>query len=260
MSVAYMSRFRSNYRCMAVALAVLTWCAMLPPAFAESDFSDANTAIESGKNSLSSAPKIPWYDSETDDFRAAKVEVPKPPRNNRSNFDGYDVLLGLGWLLLAVLLGLLIYLIVRSFLRREVEESIVASVAHAGADIARVEELPVALNKSPADFLDEAQRLYSKGDFAQAIVYLFSHQLLQLDRRHWIRLVKGKTNRQYLREVRRSASPSAGTLADTFYQTVLVFEEVFFGKRLPPRETIEGVWQKIDLFESLVGAREEQAA
>ena len=72
----------------------------------------------------------------------------------------------------------------------------------------------MTLKKSPADYLDEAQRLYRNGDYAQAIIYLFSHQLLQLDRRHWLRLVKGKTNRQYLREVRRSASPHAAELAD----------------------------------------------
>lgn len=244
----------------AAVLVAMLWCAMLAPAWAQDDLTDADTAINSGREALSASPKIPWYDSATDDFRAAKIDPPKPPRNRNSNFDIYEALMWLGWFLLAALLVTLIYFIAKSFLKQEVRDSIVVSREHMGADISRVEELPVALKKSPADFLDEAQRLYSRGDYAQAIVYLFSHQLLQLDRRHWIRLVKGKTNRQYLREVRRSAAPSADTLADTFLETVLVFEETFFGKRLPPREAIDAVWQKIDLFESLVDAVEEQAA
>lgn len=250
---------RTRQCSLAAAVVAMVWCVMPSPTWAAGVLASADTAIESGREALSGSPKIPWYDSATDDFRAAKVKPPRPPRQ-RSNFDIFEFLMWCGWFLLAVLLVTLVYFIAKSFLKHEVKDSIVVSRDHVGADISRVDELPVALKKSPADFLDEARRLYSKGDYAQAIVYLFSHQLLQLDRRHWIRLVKGKTNRQYLREVRRSASPSADTLADIFHATVLTFEEVFFGKRLPPRESIDAVWQKIDLFEMLVSSVEEQAA
>ncbi len=247
-------------RSMAAAVLVaIVWC-LLATSLAAQDMTNGDTAVEAGREALSSAPKLPWYDPQTDDYRAAKVDAPKPRRTRNSNFDIFDFMMWLGWFLLAMLLVMLVYFIAKSFLRREVKDSIVVSHANVGADISRVEELPVTLKKSPSDYLDEAQRLYAKGDYAQAIVYLFSHQLLQLDRRHWIRLVKGKTNRQYLREVRRSASPSADTLADIFHRTVLLFEEVFFGKRLPPRESIEEVWRQIDQFESLVGVLEEQAA
>ena len=47
-------------------------------------------------------------------------------------------------------------------------------------------------------------RLYEKrGNFNQAIIYYYSYQLVTLDRRQVIRLAKGKTNRQYLRETGR---------------------------------------------------------
>ena len=51
------------------------------------------------------------------------------------------------------------------------------------------------------DLLAEARRHYQAGNYGAAIVYLFSFQLVQLDQRQIIRLAKGKTNRQYLREV-----------------------------------------------------------
>lgn len=226
---------------------------------AAADFAEPQAAVDAAAESLAARPNIPWYDSKTDDFRAAEVQPPRQNRGN-SNFELSGLMLRLGWILLAALLVYLVYLIARAFLDQEVADSQQVERRPVGGDISRVEELPVVLKKSPADYLDEAQRLYRKGDYAQAIIYLFSHQLLQLDRRHWLRLVKGKTNRQYLRELRRSAAPASEELASLFEATVLLFEEVFFGKRLPHREAIDATWNSIPRFESLVSATEEKAA
>lgn len=248
---------------LARAIAAMAWLVVFAcgSALAASDLSNPEVAVDAAKKPLAGSPEITWYDPKTDDFRAAKVEPPAPPRNSNRNPGDMNWLMWLGWGLLALLLGYMIFLLVRTFLNREVQFRTEVVHANVGGDIiARVEELPVTLKKSPADYLDEAQRLYRNGDYAQAIIYLFSHQLLQLDRRHYLRLVKGKTNRQYLREVRRSASAHAGVLADMFEGTVLLFEEVFFGKRLPPKENIDAVWQKIGQFETLVIAVEERAA
>lgn len=249
-----------NRRAMLALLAGVWVLALVASACAlhADDLSESDVANSAAQKALSRSPDIPWYDETSDDFRAAEVEPPKPLRNNSGI--GAEILLRLGWVLLALLLLWLVYLIVRSFMTREIQESIVAKRSVVGADIARVEELPVSLAKSPADYLDEAMRLYRKSDFTQAIIYLFSHQLLQLDRRHWVRLVKGKTNRQYLREVRRNNVASSELLADLFNDTVLLFEEVFFGKRLPQRQQIDAVWSRIEQFESLVASAEEHAA
>lgn len=246
-------------RLACVLLAVCCLLLMDTAALAEENLAEPEVAVESAGDSLASAPKLPWYDRATDDFRAADVQ---PPRRQTANMntDFTSLLLWLGWIVLAVALVYLVYLIARAFLNQEVSQSVIVEQGSAGADISRVEELPVALGTSPFDFLDEAQRLYKRGNYGEAIVYLFSHQLLQLDRRHWVRLVKGKTNRQYLREVRRSAAPSAERLATMFEATVLLFEEVFFGKRLPSRDRIDGVWNDIDEFEKLVAPTQEQAA
>ena len=242
-----------------VLLAV--WCLLLSGngAVANEDLADAEVAVESARDSLAGRPKLPWYHAATDDFRQADVRPPRQ-RTTNLNTDFAAFLLRVGWVLLAVALVYLVYLIARAFLKQEVSNSVAIERVSAGADISRVEELPVALGKSPFDFLDEAKRLYKRGEYGEAIVYLFSHQLLQLDRRHWVRLVKGKTNRQYLREIRRSPEPSADRLASRFEATVLLFEEVFFGKRLPSQDRIDAVWGDIDRFEELVAPAQEQAA
>ena len=77
-----------------------------------------------------------------------------------------------------------------------------------GAD--RVESLPLAVDARRLDLLAEAQRCRERGDYGRAIIFLFSHQLLQLDKHGRIRLARGKTNRQYLREIRPVAVRSAG--------------------------------------------------
>ena len=61
------------------------------------------------------------------------------------------------------------------------------------------------------------------GNYGEAIIYLFSYQLVRLDRSQLIRLAKGKTNRQYLGEL-QSASPLKRMLA----QSMSSFEDVFF--------------------------------
>ncbi len=244
----------------------------------EADLSNPEVAVETGKEAMDQSPAMPWYDAETDDFTTVNVKPPRPPvlsstsgTSGSWNLFSFGGLIQLfGWLGLATLLAWLFYLISKAYLRRELMESeSFDEQAPTSHDVTRIEELPLSLPSTVDNYLAEAERLYRAGDIAQAIVYLFSHQLLELDRRHWIRLVKGKTNRQYLREIRRSpasASTSAsgplvaGPLADSFGQTVLLFEEVFFGKRMPPKRQIESCWQQIATFESLVSQTVERAA
>jgi len=243
----------------ACTLALLTLCSGV---FADDDFASPDVAVEQGGEALAQSPDFSWYDEQTDSFRPAKVTPPKPPRAARGGGGGTsgNLLVFAMWMLLAALLVLLIYLIARAFINQEVSVADTYVNSAVGGDISRVEELPVTLATAPEDYLSEAQRLYSKGDFAQAIVYLFSHQLLSLDRRHWVRLIKGKTNRQYLREVRRSAASAATDLATLFEQTVLLFEEVFFGKRLPSSANIDQTWRQIEQFETLLEASADAPA
>jgi hypothetical protein len=128
-------------------------------------------------------------------------------------------------------------------MNQEVEESRAVKVVEVSSDVDRVENLPFTLDRPTGDFLDEARRLYDAGRYAEAIIYYYSYLLVQLDRRHVIRLAKGKTNRQYLREARRLA-PVAGVLEPT----MVAFEEVFFGHHPLPRERFEQCWERREAF------------
>ncbi|MEM8864628.1 MAG: DUF4129 domain-containing protein, partial [Planctomycetota bacterium] len=99
------------------------------------------------------------------------------------------------------------------------------------------------------DFLAEARRLHAAGDSTLAIVYLFSHQLIVLDKHHLLRLVKGKTNRQYLRELRRN-TPDHPRIAALIEPTMLLFEGAFFGAHPPARDRLDACFAAIDEFET----------
>jgi hypothetical protein len=110
-----------------------------------------------------------------------------------------------------------------------------------------IQQLPFQVKPPHADLLSEARRYYQLQDYRQAIVYLFSYQLVQLDRHQHIRLAKGKTNRQYLHEL--CAVPS---LRQLLSDTMLVFEDVFFGHYDLDRERFEVCWDRLPTFDQLV--------
>ena len=99
--------------------------------------------------------------------------------------------------------------------------------------------------------LEEARRQYEAGNYNVAIVYLYSYELLKLDQNQMLRLARGKTNREYLREL--SGRPEFyGILA----QSLVPFEDVFFGEHELSRERFEACWNQVDRFNRLI----EQAA
>jgi hypothetical protein len=156
---------------------------------------------------------------------------------------------------LVLLLGLIAYLIATSFLKDEVSEATsVRKVVESRRDADRVEALPFQVRAATGDFLAEASRLYSAGKYSEAIVYLFSFELVELDRHHVIRLTKGKTNRQYVRETRQR--PVLRTILET---TMVAFEDAFFGNKTLSRETFERSWTRVNEFRAEL-ERQEQAA
>jgi hypothetical protein len=78
---------------------------------------------------------------------------------------------------------------------------------------------------------------------------------VQLDRHHVIRLAKGKTNRQYLRETRTRPA-----LAEILETTMVAFEDVFFGKHELSRQRFEECHSQFGTFQSELDRMERQAA
>lgn len=216
----------------------------------------AEQAIESGREALSSRWDFPWYDAEADTLTHVKVKPPPPPQQTQS---GSSLLSGLiswlGWITLGLLLATIAAMLVLAFWRREVAE-VGHIVAPANADSLptspdRVEALPEGAQVAVDDLLAAARESYHQGDFARAIVLLFSHRLVELDKRHWICLARGKTNRQYLREMgRRGATRSR--LQPLVERTMVLFERTLFGRRSPTREEFDLCWSHNDEFRELL--------
>jgi hypothetical protein len=70
---------------------------------------------------------------------------------------------------------------------------------------------------------------------------------VELDRGQAIRLAKGKTNRQYLREL--TPKPDLKGLVE---QSMLAFEDVFFGGRALDRSRFEDCWRRLPEFDRWV--------
>ncbi len=118
----------------------------------------------------------------------------------------------------------------------------------------QIKDLPFQLDTRTGDCRQLAANAYSTGDYSRAIVYLFSHSLLFMDRFEVLRLQRGKTNRQYLRESR--TVPQAG---EYFSQLILPFESVFFGGHTIDRQQFEQYWNELTTFEHSVSAYQREA-
>ncbi|NIL95886.1 MAG: DUF4129 domain-containing protein [Planctomycetales bacterium] len=213
-------------------------------------------AVEAGREALRRTGEYSWYDTRADDVRRIRVQPPRPAESRRSwfTFPSGDWLTPLAWIGIIMILGVIVFLLVRAYLARErntAGDQTDVAQHPVGDQVDRVEELPVRVRRPAADLLHSAGQQYLAGNYSEAIIYLYSHLLLQLDRRNLIRLAKGKTNRQYLREVGRW-----GSLQGLVESATVLFEDAFFGRRQLERERFEAVWNRMGQFETLI----EQAA
>ncbi len=208
-------------------------------------------SVEDGRQALR-GQAFPWYDASKDEIRP--VAEPKSwgwewPRFNFSFGAGLGRIIQIVFVLIVIiLLGLLIYGIVRTYLARERSE-LVKQGANVQVidDQARIEQLPFNVREPNADLLEQARKHYQQGDFNEAIVYLYSYMLVHLDKHQTIRLSKGKTNRQYLREM--TESPRIGRFLEI---TMVSFEQVFFGRHTLEKGEFEMSWSQLEPFHQSV--------
>jgi hypothetical protein len=209
---------------------------------------DPEQAISDGAKALDSWWDYPWYDDQSDDVRPINVQprAQAAPTRTRSGTSSWG-LEWLGWLLIALVVVGVLVMVLRTYWAGGFRGSSTgkANVVGAAVSVDRLEELPFQLERGTDDLLGEARRAAEAGDFDRAIVLLYSHQLLELDKRDAIRLTKGKTNRQYLRELR--LHPGFAPLLAT---SMVAFEDVYFGGHSLGRERFEECWrQAVQLLE-----------
>jgi len=210
--------------------------------------------------------KYPWYDAETD--QAKRIEFGQRPEarsKNRQNIplkkavappatgpnmnwnlsagwlDGLSVI---AWFAIGGVILVLVAVLVWAFLRMESNQEMDDAVPQRSMSES-IKQLPFDVETTTGDFRQLAQAAYANGDYRKAMIYLFSHVLVSLDQKGLVRLRKGKTNRQYLREL-RTHRPLAN-----YYQRVMVpFEATFFGDHELDKHEFENCWSRLDGFQS----------
>ena len=256
-------------RAIALAALVAACLALLGPARVFAAGETPGTAGDSGRKALRDHRTYPWYDPIDDELKRVSVQADRDTNttSHNSNWELGDapstslpsfwpsfwsglgsVLRVLFYLVIAGIIALLVSLLVRAFLKREARSAVASQSTddddeEREGEVDRVENLPFAVQRPRSDLLSEARRLYQEGNFGQAIIYLFSYQLVQLDKHQFIRLTRGKTNRQYVREVRTQPP-----LQRVLEQTMVAFEDVFFGHHRLERERFEACWNRLDDF------------
>ena len=149
----------------------------------------------------------------------------------------------LGVTLLATVLAAFFAFLVVLWLRRDPFASSASSARARPGSAHLLSHLPDEFLPGLDDPWAEAQRRRAAGDLAGAIIYLFAHQLLSLDRSGLIRLAPGWTGRQYVRGLR---DPLIG---DALASTNCLFEEYFYGHKAPSPHEFDHVWRRAQELE-----------
>ncbi|MGL5096681.1 MAG: DUF4129 domain-containing protein [Planctomycetia bacterium] len=192
---------------------------------------------------------FPWYDAAKDAYRPVRPREAEPNETNLSqSASAIGSFVGrlLVYTLVGVVLAFLIVTLLRSFdfMKGRGPKAVEGP---SPVEAPRVEALPMRA-RPVDDLLTEAERLYAAGDLGEAVIYLYAHQLVSLDRAGALRLKPGKTNRDYLRETQRSAAAVAPILKTT----IRLFEDSFFGGLPVERTAFEGVWSRRQSFAAAV--------
>lgn len=248
-----------------IGCAVLACLLLARPLAAQESSADEATAeeaaeavdpVNAGRDALSRGG-FNWYDRDQDELRPIDVREKNLSQGSTGGgganvggaaFGGLGQLLG--WLALAVLIGIVGYFLIVVFLNNESNVAVTAKKKRsAESEVDRKAELPVPVNRDIDDLLAAAREAASEGNLRDAIIYLYSHQLVVLDRNRLIRLTKGKTNRQYLREALKNGTRALGGVLE---QTLVAFEDVFFGDHALEPARFESCWNRLDEFDRLV--------
>lgn len=204
--------------------------------------SNSFCADEPGEQAKAALRKkaYPWYDAAKDGYKSMKPEKEiEPPDFNtpRISIPFIQILL---WIVLGLIIALLLVALVhwlRNYISPPIKETVAVPIA--AVTVEQLEALPESA-RGVRDLLGEASRLAGLGAYGQAMTFYYSWQLTQLDRQGMIELQKGKTNRQYLAEVRRSCPDLAGLFRDS----IRLFEDAFFGHLEISRDSFVEVWEQ----------------
>lgn len=137
---------------------------------------------------------------------------------------------GMAWTILAVICGLILWLIVKAVYEFERPSGFLPmrGTAGPGLDLAPAQ----APGDLPADvYLAHARRFAENGQYKEAVVQLLLGAMSRVERAGWVRFRRGMTVRDYLRSIHRHHSAHDG-----FRAIVRAFEPLSFGRREPTED------------------------
>jgi hypothetical protein len=201
----------------------------------------ARQALENGR--------FPWYDAQQDRLKPIELPAATPKRKLPELHLPelrYIFLTLLGLMMAALVAGL-----IWALYRRNASTSDRPNATPDVKSKISVDALPFLRGRRADNLLEQARALYAADNYSEAIIYLFSYQLVELDRFAHLRLARGTTNREYVRETKNTP------LKQILEQTMVTFEEVFFGGQRLDKVRFETCWRQLPQFEQLVaeGAR-----
>lgn len=192
----------------------------------------------------------PWYDAKADAVRTvappAEPPSPKPSKTGKRNLPTLaDTIV---FVIMVAALSVVVLLLARAWARyRPDPETLLLKSKAAGLE-QRTAALPTGLRVDPTDPLGEARRLRDLGNLDGAIICLFVHQLIMLDRLGQIRMAPAKTARQLVRSV---SDPRARARVEP---TLRLFEAVFYGRLAPTLAAFEAAWADAEALEQWADA------
>jgi hypothetical protein len=213
----------------------------------------------------------PWYDRQTDGVKPMLTDrsswLESWGERMRSFFkwlDGFFGRLGsklpsLGGanpgsivptLLFAVAGGLLVVILWRLWRLHEPSELARDRSVEGLGQAARIAGLASDVALEATDTWNEALRRRAAGDRGGAVIWLFLDQLLSLQRRGLIRLMPGRTARHYVTVLEDSM------LRDSVGATLGLFEDFYYGHRVPTATALESVWALAEAFRRRLAAIE----
>jgi hypothetical protein len=182
-------------------------------------FGGREAAIEEVRAALSQ-DSYPWYDAQADSLR-----MPAPPKQADAGKWRETLALLVNAVITALIICAIIVMGWVLYRKRPSDRSSGDNEDEAPdealADSAMA--LPPELAAHAGNFLAAAERAAAAGDYRLAICCLFHHLLTVLGEAGLIRLARGRTNRQYLRQL--AEHPSRPPLTDA----MRLFEGVYFG-------------------------------
>lgn len=193
----------------------------------------------------------PWYDAKADAVKTVAPPAEPSPPSKSSNTGRRNLPTMADTIVFVIMvagLAIVVLLLAWAWARyRPDPETLLLKSRSVGLE-QRTTSLPTGLQIDLTDPLGEARRLRDLGNLSDAIICLFVHQLLTLDRLGQIRMAPGKTARQLVRSIndprpRRWVEP-----------TSRLFEAVYYGRLAPTTAAFEAAWADAEALEQWASA------